>query len=818
VKQRVGSYEIVRVLARGGMAAVFLAHQPALDRDVALKQLELQGADTTLAQRFVREARLAAALDHPNVVTLFDFFEHGGVPYIAMEYVGGGSLRPLVGSLSLPQVFGVLEGLLAGLAHAEAYGIAHRDLKPENVLITRGGGVKIADFGIARAYNVVEPSLTSTGSAIGTPTYMAPEQALGEPLGPQTDIYALGVVAYELLAGRPPFEPGASPMAVLYCHVNKAPPPLTELAPDVPEGVYGWVEWLLAKRAADRPASAAEAWESLEEIAVAELGPYWRRSAAITAPEPDERDRTTLIDFAGEATPLAPGPAPMPPRRRRRRAAAIAGGAALALAAAAVAVWALPSDPPQSKPPPAGAKAKAARPPTAVPYDFDGDGSQELALGMPGSGREHAGVVIVRDGRRSDASADTVLTAADARLGGDLAGIGFGTSLASADFDGDRRADLAISAPGRDLVAVIHGTQEGLSQGRVEHIRAKEIRTLGGAGRYGSRLLASDINRDGHSDLVVGAPAADRGEGGSGLIQIVFGGSKRLRSGAPQTVPRPVGSWVGFGTKLRSGDINGDGNIDLVEGAADRSDGTVLGHGSYCLGRKNGIMRKCVELEGSDSSGTSALAIADVTGDHRDDIIQGDAVAEPAAVGRAAVGGEVRVWRGGRSGPAAEPLVIDQQTGAIPGDDEFGDGFGAGVDAGDLDGDGYADMVVAAPGEDENGVLDAGAVIVIRGGHAGRAATGHSRFFQSFGIRGALTAGAEVGWSIAVLDMSGDGKLDVALSIRGADRIQDSVYLIEGGNGQFAPGETTPWRPLRGVVGVRDPNISRIRIGRADGA
>jgi serine/threonine protein kinase len=256
VKQRVGSYEIVRVLARGGMAVVYLAHQPALDRDVALKQLELLSADTTLAQRFVREARLAAALDHPNVVTLFDFFEHGGVPYIAMEYVGGGSLRPLVGSLSLPQVFGVLEGLLAGLAHAEASGIAHRDLKPENVLITRGGGVKIADFGIARAYNVVEPSLTSTGSAIGTPTYMAPEQALDEPLGPQTDIYALGVVAYELLAGRPPFEPGSSPMAVLYCHVNKAPPPLTELAPDVPEGVYRWVEWLLAKRAADRTGGA----------------------------------------------------------------------------------------------------------------------------------------------------------------------------------------------------------------------------------------------------------------------------------------------------------------------------------------------------------------------------------------------------------------------------------------------------------------------------------------------------------------------------------------------------------------------------------
>jgi serine/threonine protein kinase len=324
VNQRVGTYEIVRVLARGGMAMVYLAHQPALDRDVALKQLDLQGAEPMLAQRFVREARLAAALDHPNVVTLFDFFEDGGVPYIAMEYVGGGTLRPLVGALGLPQIFGVLEGMLAGLAHAESAGIVHRDLKPENVLITRGGGVKIADFGIARAYNALTPSLTSTGTAIGTPAYMAPEQALDEPLGPATDIYALGVIAYELLAGRPPFEPGQSPMAVLYCHVNKPPPPLAARAPDVPAAVCRWVEHMLAKQASARPGSAAEAWESLEEIAVAELGPYWRRSAAIAAPAERGESNTTLVDLPAQAT--APAPARSPhrdeygsPRSRRRR-------------------------------------------------------------------------------------------------------------------------------------------------------------------------------------------------------------------------------------------------------------------------------------------------------------------------------------------------------------------------------------------------------------------------------------------------------------------------------------------------------------------
>src|SRR5687767_8866721 len=121
--QVVGGYEIVRPLARGGMAMVFLVRQPALDRYVVLKRLDLDSDDPRLAQRFVQEARLAARLDHPNVVTLFDFFEDSATPYIAMEYVAGGSLRPLVGALALPQVFGVAEGMLAGLGHAERHGI-----------------------------------------------------------------------------------------------------------------------------------------------------------------------------------------------------------------------------------------------------------------------------------------------------------------------------------------------------------------------------------------------------------------------------------------------------------------------------------------------------------------------------------------------------------------------------------------------------------------------------------------------------------------------------------------------------------------------
>ena len=313
--QRVGSYEIVRVLARGGMAVVYLARQPALERDVALKRVDLDSRDPTLAQRFVREAQLAGALAHPNIVTLYDFLEADGVPYIAMEYVSGGSLRPFIASLTRAQVFGVLEGVLAGLEHAEAHGVAHRDLKPENVLVTTRGAVKLADFGIARAYNSLTGRLTNTGLAVGTPTYMAPEQALNEDLSPSTDLYAIGVMAFEMLAGRPPFEASDTPLAVLFAHVNQPVPALTGLAPDVPEELCRWVEWLLAKAPSDRPQSAAEASEALEQLAVAELGPFWRRQAPIV--EPSAPDRHGLDDVRPRHAGGAPGARADPGARAR---------------------------------------------------------------------------------------------------------------------------------------------------------------------------------------------------------------------------------------------------------------------------------------------------------------------------------------------------------------------------------------------------------------------------------------------------------------------------------------------------------------------
>ena len=277
-------YEIIREIGRGGMATVYLARQVDLDRLVALKELgALRQADPSFARRFLREARLAGSLSHPNIVTVHDFFEQQGTPAIAMEYLRRGSLRPYAGLLTVAQVGGVLEGLLAGLAHAETHGIVHRDLKPENLLVSDDGHVKIVDFGIAKATNELRVGsfVTSTGIAVGTPNYVAPEQAMGRAVGPWTDLYAVGIVTYELFVGRAPFADTPEPMAVLLRQINEPVPPLTETSPGVEPLLSDWIEWLLAKDAADRPQSAHEAWLDLEARLISMLGPRWKREAAL---------------------------------------------------------------------------------------------------------------------------------------------------------------------------------------------------------------------------------------------------------------------------------------------------------------------------------------------------------------------------------------------------------------------------------------------------------------------------------------------------------------------------------------------------------
>jgi serine/threonine protein kinase len=285
----VGRYSIVSELGRGGMAIVYLARQLDLDRLVALKELAAfhAASDPSFAQRFVRESRLAGSLVHPNVITVFDYFEHDGTPYIAMEYVERGSLRPYVGRMTLAQIGGVLEGLLAGLGAAEQHGIVHRDLKPENLMVSASGSVKIADFGIARATQAADTGafVTATGTTVGTPPYMAPEQAMGKgkEVGPWTDLYSVGCMSYELFTGKPPFYDADEPLAILLRHITEQLPPAAEVAGVDPD-ISAWIERLTAKERAGRPESATAAWEELEEILIGKLGPRWRREARLGDP------------------------------------------------------------------------------------------------------------------------------------------------------------------------------------------------------------------------------------------------------------------------------------------------------------------------------------------------------------------------------------------------------------------------------------------------------------------------------------------------------------------------------------------------------
>src|SRR6476646_3255111 len=304
VTKTVGRYEVLHELGRGGMALVYLARQTDLDRYVALKELgAFHASDPSFAQRFLRESRVAGSLSHPNIVTVHDYFEHDGTPYIAMEYIERGSLRPYVGRLTMAQIGGVLEGLLAGLTNAESHGIVHRDLKPENLMVTADGRIKIADFGIAKATTRMQTGafLTATGTTVGTPTYMAPEQAMAQDIGAWTDLYSVGCMAFEMFTGNVPFHDSDAPMAILLRHVNEPIAPVIRIRPAVDPRISAGVEALLLKEPTARTQNAQDAWDDFEETLLSLLGPRWRRDARLVEHQEDG---------ANGAKPLTPAPFP----------------------------------------------------------------------------------------------------------------------------------------------------------------------------------------------------------------------------------------------------------------------------------------------------------------------------------------------------------------------------------------------------------------------------------------------------------------------------------------------------------------------------
>lgn len=252
-----GPYVIEERIGRGGMATVYRAYHPALDRNVAIKVLpDFFAENEEYRERFQQEARSVARLKHANILNVFDFGQDGGITYLVLELVGGGNLADqLGGQMDLQGVVAILGPLAHALDHAHSQGVLHRDIKPSNILIHRDGTPVLADFGLAKMVASVK-KLTASGIVLGTPEYMSPEQAAGEPIGPPSDRYSFGVVAYEMLTGRVPFQ-ADTPAAVLLSHMNKAMPPTRELAGELSGHVEEVLRQALAKAPNARFSSAS---------------------------------------------------------------------------------------------------------------------------------------------------------------------------------------------------------------------------------------------------------------------------------------------------------------------------------------------------------------------------------------------------------------------------------------------------------------------------------------------------------------------------------------------------------------------------------
>ncbi len=249
--ERIGKYEIVRVLGKGGMGTVYLGRDADLDRSVAIKVLRNSLSDEELLQRFLREARAAANLRHENIITIYEVGQHDRQPLMAMEYVDGPSLGQVIiarDPMPLGRRLSYIEQICAGLQHAHREGIVHRDIKPPNLMVDRGDVIRIVDFGIAR---VEGSGMTLDGTLIGSLNYMSPEQMLGRPVDLRSDIFAVGAVAYELLCYRQAF-PGTLNDGLLHRLPNEPPPALSSLCPDLPEEIERIVMRALAKRTDDR--------------------------------------------------------------------------------------------------------------------------------------------------------------------------------------------------------------------------------------------------------------------------------------------------------------------------------------------------------------------------------------------------------------------------------------------------------------------------------------------------------------------------------------------------------------------------------------
>ena len=268
IGRQLGDYQIIEQIGKGGMASVYRAYQPSLDRDVAIKVLPPYYAeqDDSFTQRFKREARAIANLRHPNILMVLEAGEQDDLAYIVMEYVNAGTLKErLRNPISLKEIYSLVKQIAAALEHAHELGIVHRDIKPSNILLPKPDWPLLTDFGLA---HIVGGSfLTQSGMTVGTPAYMSPEQGRGERVDHHTDIYALGVMLYEMTVGEVPYT-AETPMAVVVKHIVDPLPIPREKNPNIPEELQRIILKALAKNPEDRFQSAGEFAAALERVAV----------------------------------------------------------------------------------------------------------------------------------------------------------------------------------------------------------------------------------------------------------------------------------------------------------------------------------------------------------------------------------------------------------------------------------------------------------------------------------------------------------------------------------------------------------------------
>jgi serine/threonine protein kinase len=324
--KQLGPYRVVAPLGKGGMATVFKAYQPSMDRYVALKVLprHLAEEDPQFTLRFQQEGRVLAQLQNPHILPVFDFGEAEGYTYLVMPLVSGGTLADRLAGQPLPlsQVRSIISQLGDALDYAHSRGVVHRDVKPSNVLMDERGNALLSDFGIAKLVEGTQ-HFTQTGGIVGTPAYMAPEQGLGLKVDRRCDIYALGIILYQLVTGRVPFE-AETPMAVLLKHINDPLPPPRALNPALPEAVERIILKALAKNPDDRFATAGDLTHALQAAVSGE--------AVIPIPIVPVAPAGPVSGsgpIGGPPTPLLPAYTPPPPGPKTPLWYFLVGGLAL---------------------------------------------------------------------------------------------------------------------------------------------------------------------------------------------------------------------------------------------------------------------------------------------------------------------------------------------------------------------------------------------------------------------------------------------------------------------------------------------------------